>query len=475
MKYKLLETPSIYCREESAIVIFPSIPYWFAASKEVELILGFFDNNSREKVVKSIAMELLIEKTEAISVCDTIQELLYNAGVLEINGSLNSKRIKAFSPNFQVNKVENVLVISTTQYCNLKCPMCYAMSGKRFNYEITKEQVIDIVNQVDGMNWENKISRIALTGGELFSRNDALELIEYISNKGFFVQVNTNATLFSEKDIKKLSEIKNLHLSISLDGSCLATHEFIRGKNTFVKTVRNIKRLCKLGVNVGVNMLVHGGNIFDIKPTLELAKKLGVRGFNCLNVMSVGRGNTNYCKTKLSAVTLSSFYREVYSAIKDRPDLQSLMINSAFANQIMGINAGVKSVTCGIGTNRAMYVKPDGSIYPCADTVFNEFKLGNLLEDNLYDIWNNSSKLKMLRSLHIDTMNSICASCDVRYVCAGNCRGENYQTTFDLKSPHFKCKEIHDSILELMWILTEDPNLFKEKTIRLYDEIKKNN
>jgi hypothetical protein len=56
-------------------------------------------------------------------------------------------------------------------------------------------------------------------------------------------------------------------------------------------------------------------------------------------------------------------------------------------------------------------------------------------------------------------------------MCAGNCRGENYQTIGDLYKPHFKCQEIHDSILELMWILSEDPDIFKQKVVNLYDTV----
>ena len=143
------------------------------------------------------------------------------------------------------------------------------------------------------------------------------------------------------------------------------------------------------------------------------------------------------------------------------------MANSTFANQIMGISAGVKSFSCGVGTNRAVYVKADGNLYPCADMAVNDFLLGNLCHEKLVDIWEKSLKLKELRSLNIDSLNEKCSSCDFRYFCAGNCRGENYQTTKNLFSPHFKCEEIKESILELMWILSESPQIFEDKTKEL--------
>ena len=296
-------------------------------------------------------------------------------------------------------------------------------------------------------------------------------MIEYVHTYGFFAQVNTNATLLTRHHIKRLAEFPHLKMSVSLDGCQPATHELIRGKGTFGQTIENIRSLCNSGISVAINMFVHADNVSEIKGTLLLADSLGVEGFNCLNMMNVGRGNSSKTKQLLGAVPLADFYRAVFQSIRGNQRLQKLMMNSTFANQLMGIAGGVKSHGCGIGTNRAIYLKADGNLYPCADTALPAFRLGNLRTDSLADIWENSPILQELRSLDIDTMNEKCSACDVRYLCAGNCRGENYQTTRDIKSPHFKCAEIHDSILELMWILTEEPDLFKCKVDNLHTAV----
>jgi radical SAM protein with 4Fe4S-binding SPASM domain len=469
MKLKLLENPSIYYRGDNALVIFPKIPYWFAASKEISTIIKSFSSGNLNEAIFNIKNLLNIELKEAEMMCSEVIELLYEAGVMEVNEK--SSQLPGYTPDYQVNDVENVLVIATTQACNLSCPMCYAVAGKAMKSEMSTEQIIAIVDQLNQMPWDNKISRVALTGGELFLRKDALDLIEYVHNEGFFVQINSNATLFNDLTIERLSKLSRLKLSISLDGCTADTHELIRGRNTFDRTIRNIELLCNKNISVAVNMFVHAGNLSEIKNTLILAKNLGAVAFNCLNLMNVGRGNDAVSKQNLAPVNLSEFYRQIYLAIKDDQDLQRMMFNSTFANQVMGIAAGVKSHSCGIGTNRAIYVKPDGSLYPCADTALPEFKLGNLLNDDLKNIWLNSDLLSNLRSIDIDSMNSQCKACDLRYMCAGNCRGENYQTIGDLYKPHFKCQEIHDSILELMWILSEDPDIFKQKVVNLYDTV----
>lgn len=461
MSIRLLEKPSIIRRADAALVLFPSRPYWFAASEEVAPVLEAFEGQEPEEIIGDIQKKLGIPYEDATETYNQVAELLFSSGVLMINGETGE--LPEFAPGFQVNDVENVLVIATTNGCNMACPMCYAHASRPMSREMTTAEIKAIVDQLDVMPWENRVSRVALTGGELFTRPDALELIDHVLAHGYFVQVNTNATLLTEADIEHLAADDRLKLSISLDGCCAKTHDAIRGEGNFDKTVATVRSLTAHGVSVAINMFVHEGNLDEIEGTLHLADSLGVSGFNALNMMHVGRGNSPATKRELIAVPLAVFYRKVFEIIRDNPRFQELMRYSTFANQLMGIAAGVKSTTCGIGTNRAVYVKPDGSLYPCADTAIPAFRLGNLRTDSLTDIWGQSPLLTELRELNIDTMNERCAACDVRYQCAGNCRGENYQTTRDLRSPHFKCEEIRDSVLELMWILTEAPELFRDK------------
>lgn len=145
------------------------------------------------------------------------------------------------------------------------------------------------------------------------------------------------------------------------------------------------------------------------------------------------------------------------------------MKRSTFVNQIMGVAGGVKSHYCGVGTNRALYVVSNGNLYPCPDTESGQFLLGNLRDGNLSEIWENHPVLEKLRALDVDTMNPVCSSCDVRYLCGGNCRGEHFQVTGEITGPHFNCREIRASIVEMMWMLVEEPTFFQEAVDSLYE------
>ncbi len=472
MKMRLTEKPTVEVRNDAAIVLFPSRPYWFSATKEIGKVLDIFQTEiDEETIVQNIATHLDVTFAEATETFKEVKDLLYSNGVLSINGR-TSEGAESIEPHFQVNAVENVLVIAATQGCNLVCRHCYANARKPLRNEMTTKELKRLIDDLASMPWKNDVSRVALTGGEFFTRPDALEIIDHVYAKGFKVIVSTNGLLLSDEMIMGLSHCAaNLKISVSLDGPTAEVHEIIRGEGTFGRTVGIIRKLATSGVFVGVNMFIHQDNVDLIEETLHLAETLGVRAFNCLNLMRVGRANSRQSQRELNRIPEHVLYGKLFSILRQNFRYQKLMKNSTFANQIMGIAGGVKSHYCGIGTNRAIYVRADGNIYPCPDTVLPRFCLGNVRKEQLRDIWEHSPLLRELRQLDVDTMNSTCAKCDVRYFCGGGCRGENYQVTKDLRSPHFNCDEIKRTILEMMWMLTEDPTFFQDKVEGLYQKV----
>ena len=424
-----------------------------------------------EKIaVRNIATHLNVTLTEATETLKEVRDLLSSNGVLLVNGKL-SETVETIEPHFQVNATENVLVIATTQRCNLACQHCYANARTQLRNEMTTKELKRLIDNLASMPWKNDISRVGLTGGEFFTRPDALEIIDHVHANGFKVLVSSNGLLLSNEIISILASYTNFKISISLDGPTAEVHEFIRGAETFRKTTKAIQELSAHGVFVGVNMFVHQDNINLIEETLQLSDKLGVKAFNCLNLMRVGRANSKRSQAELVRIPEHTLYKKLFTILRHNFRYQKLMKNSTFANQIMGIAGGVKSHYCGIGTNRALYVRADGNIYPCPDTAIPRFRLGNIKDEQLWNIWEHSPLLRELRQLDVDTMNPTCAKCDVRYFCGGGCRGENYQVTKKLQSPHFNCEEIRKTILEMMWILTEEPAFFQEKVEKLYQKV----
>lgn len=90
--------------------------------------------------------------------------------------------------------------------CNLRCRYCdtdYALKTQK-NYISIK----DIYNKVK----DYKCGNITITGGEPLVQENTLYLIDYLTKKGYRVNIETNGTI----DIKSLSKIKNTIITLDI-------------------------------------------------------------------------------------------------------------------------------------------------------------------------------------------------------------------------------------------------------------------
>jgi len=91
--------------------------------------------------------------------------------------------------------------------CNLRCVWCDTKYAWENGKEMSVEEVIEEVKKYPCKN-------VSITGGEpLLQRNELLELIRKLKDLGYWIQINTNGTIFDE-------EIFRLVDLISMDCKC---------------------------------------------------------------------------------------------------------------------------------------------------------------------------------------------------------------------------------------------------------------
>lgn len=129
------------------------------------------------------------------------------------------------------------MTIETTYKCNLRCQMCFQQierknsAGKK---EMTTVEIKKIIDQVPS------ITMISLTGGEIFTRPDAIDLITYAS-RHHRCNIVTNAALITPKIARNLASSHLLLMGVSFDGVNLL-HDKIRGvPHTFSRALEGIK------------------------------------------------------------------------------------------------------------------------------------------------------------------------------------------------------------------------------------------
>lgn len=236
--------------------------------------------------------------------------------------------------------------------------------------------------------------------------------------------------------------------------------------NELFHVLTKIKLLKKHNVITKLSITLHSGNINDLEDFFELSEQLGVDGIavNVLNVLE----RADKCNIKRVAL------KEVNAVIRNLSKKSEKAFEYAsmtdFANLGAILLMNWKFVYCGVGA-ASLVIDYDGSVYPCYNNMREDCKLGNVLQDDMIEIWNNSEKLKELRKLHVDNFGKKCKACPVKYYCGGGCRGETFYESNTYLAPCPNCKDNLEGIIELMFTLSEGDNALFENRIKYYENM----
>lgn len=457
-KYNLIK------RDERILCIFPDKPFWFIADKSIEILLEYFSGSLElESLEEQLINQFNYSNQEVKEVLEDLDSLFNAAELFEL---IESKYVDPFT----VKEVFTIPVLNITKNCNLACKHCYADAQYKLEEcdtnELTTEEWMKVIDDIVELISKRGEDRILLTGGEPFLRHDIFEIIAHIKSHGFRPVINTNSLLIKSEDIPKLRD-SNAELLVSLDGASIETHEFLRGKNTFYKTLSKIRELRQYDIITRMSFTVHERNFDELSAIFELASELGISevAINNLNVLSRAT-----C-SNISRVDVTKVNEELKRLSMSSNIDTKLLESTDFANLGAILLENLKFTYCGIGAG-SLCIDSDGTVYPCYNTMTDEFKIGNVKNTDIDKIWRDSKQLNELRLLNIDTMNDKCKKCIVRYYCGGGCRGEAHFFTGDINAPYPFCEDQKKSIIDMMFIATFDNEIFS-KRVNFFNGLKK--
>ena len=171
-----------------------------------------------------------------------------------------------FSEKTIQKKIPFKVDFELTYGCNLSCCHCYvaADSGKN---EMTLREIYSILDQLASEN----CFYINFTGGEIFTRPDIFDILDYAKKKGFCITLLTNATLITPKAADRLKEIGIHSAEITLYGITEKIHENITGTaGSFRRCLDGIDMLRERKIQVCLKTVVMNMNADEV---------IGIRAF----------------------------------------------------------------------------------------------------------------------------------------------------------------------------------------------------
>ena len=293
--------------------------------------------------------------------------------------------------------------------CDLDCEHCYLdHKGTRNQDTAFWKDVLDQLAEMD-------VFRILLSGGELFLRPDALELIRYARDLGLAVQVKTHGGTLDEETIAALGELSLLGVDLSYYSHRPEIHDGItRREGSHMRTRAAIAGLVAAGVRTGANMSVMKSNVTDVPDSIADLRSLGAIPQVNVTLKPALSGDTFPVDRSITEAELLSIER--YLQTEEGESFCSPVENSAWSEYTI----------CGAG-HTGIYINPEGKVSPCISwpRYFGDLTQG----DRLADLWKGSEVLKEVRSYR-NADRDTCSGCDLKEGCS-YCPGDAYTETRD--------------------------------------------
>ncbi|MEV0768684.1 radical SAM protein [Nocardia salmonicida] len=316
------------------------------------------------------------------------------------------------------------LQVLLTERCNLRCTHC-----------AVPEEDSPAEQELTGAQWrlfltrvlEGGVRRIVLSGGEALLRRDCLPLAEHALVQGAqAVIIVSNGTVLRRSTLDPLSALQrrwpNLLLHISIDGATPESHELIRGKGTFERTMAGLRRLRAAGGNIaGVHTVVHQANAAELAQIADLVRELGASTWTIFPVASLGRGRD------LDAQRLDeSQWRAVmdYLAADHLADLEVGLMGPTLGDEWRSVDAVPRARAHHSGQ---AVVGPDGNVFTCPP--LRERTVGSVSEVLAGGAW--AEVDAALRA----ALAPACPSCKFRPLCTGVDPDELVEPTAAFRDP----------------------------------------
>lgn len=366
--------------------------------------------NGKYYVVNDLTFELLDMFDKNIKLKDIAKKTGYNQKELKILYSEIEQKLLSKDYYEDNLKLDTPIKIQwkITNKCNLKCKHCYL--GKLDGFELPFEKADEIVDTIINSN----VMEVTISGGECLTYKGIEKIIKKFLINGIKVDVFTNALLLKNVLDKIDSDILNksaLLFYVSVDG-LKSSHEQIRGKNTFDKTIENIKYAIEKGYPVVTNTVINKINYCDIMDMIVLLKQMGVKDVQLSNLIVQGSADNSM---KISLSEQMALKEKINDLYKEHPEFgyiyYSEVPDSDGVRKVYSLSNGKKDFIgndnwkCTAGVARVT-IDSNGKVYCCP--FIKDSYLGDLNKENLSDVWDNVNRFKFLKRLSEENTDRVC-------------------------------------------------------------------
>ncbi len=282
--------------------------------------------------------------------------------------------------------------IELTYACNEACIHCYNPNSPREGGIGTAKpkpsgemEAREYFRVLDSLK-ELGVAKLVLTGGDPFMKKDFMSVLEYAHKLKFAVSVYTNGqALYANPDLyKRLKNTFPQYVGLSIYSTIPEIHDSITRRKGSCEKTKEVARWCyEDAIGLQIKCPIMRANKDSYGEVFKFA--IEVNGMPQFDV-NITSGIDGDC---FASQTLRLTEDQLSEVLKDP------RIPLSIENTVGAIERQPDMMFCGAGES-SLNIQPDGTVSPCC-----AFPLdcGNVREQDLRLIWNESKQLLKIRSL----------------------------------------------------------------------------
>ncbi len=283
------------------------------------------------------------------------------------------------------------VTIEPTNVCNLQCEVCETGAGllKRKKGRMNLENFQRIIDKI----YSHTSQLLLYYMGESFLNPYIYDMIKYARKHEMWVELCTNGDLV---DPVKLADADPNMVAFNLGGLTQETHEAYRGGGNLKNTLENIRQTLEeretrngqMKITLGLIVMKH--NEREVQNLPIMAEELGVDGYNLM----------------------SPCVRNYEQGLKFLPNSEKWWLYDQKIFEQKKLVVPKFSKPCHWLWHSSV-VLWNGDLVPCCRDTEGEYTMGNLLKQDLKEIWGSKKYVDFRRMVARNRRNvEICRLCE---------------------------------------------------------------
>lgn len=309
--------------------------------------------------------------------------------------------------------------IQLTTACNFSCSFCYAKAsnvaaiGEHMSFEKAKK-IVDHAYQ-----WG--VPQLQWVGGEAFVNKQFTEIVEYTKSLGLVQNIITNAVIPGQNIINHRKTIESFSaIQISVNALNDDFNSLV-GRRIFDRFVRAIHAIREYNKNIWLSCVVTPLNANYLDRIVKFGESVGAKGIIFGILAKQGRSAD-------ADAPYFSCLRDAQKSLSRVDDKSTIKINCHFdpnLNRPVQESKTEAPFSADREGRSVLFINKDGDIFPFPLLEEEKFKIGNVFNENIDDLWLSSPILSELRR----TKNGpeLCSTCS--YDCAMRSQSMRYLWT----------------------------------------------